>query len=324
MLTEQGGGVRSVNPEWEAANPPSIEAPGQITTPWEADVERRRAVVKMLPTSFRTYRLPTIGTGRAIRIVGSAPHPQRVLLEPFISVPSPPSVAPALFGVPIISASSGELNGPNRNVVGAGVPSGTVPIRSSTVFTLAPEQALWAAADTTIGPGILAVSVSQMIPVPTDPAMQEQLAQQSPNASFRNYRMPVFGLQEPIRIVPASNRPQRVILSKRFSDIQVVPPPAPERDIFLPVRVSSSASEFTIGRGPSTITDQANPSGAYFIQGGTRTLILAPDQPLYAILDRPVSPLIEPSRQFLSVSAYETNPLYPRGATGVPGPINRE
>ncbi len=243
----------------------------------------------MRPTAFLTRDLPAQGT-EAIRIVGAAPYSQRVRLEAVFRG----AAMPPFPGTPLIAYSPNELTIPD--------PTPAWAISIFRQFTVAPGQALYAAANLPGGtaPVGLAISISALIPYGT-----EEVGKDS-RVTYRTHTLPIVGTQA-IRIAAATPHAQRVVLTSETVSITMFP------DVF--IRLTSSANNLALPPNPAF----ASPGGAYGYRGGVRVFILAPRQPLYAAIDPGIG-----APFFLSVSAQELAPGDPRGATGIPGPDGAE
>jgi hypothetical protein len=209
------------------------------------------------------------------------------------------------FGNPFIRAliaySPNELSIPSA-VIPAGAISlngvGSPVQRGIAVFIVAPDQPLFAIADRNLGGAIsvLSVSVSQVVPVPTNARQIAALSAEGKPTSFRTYVLPA-PIPAGIPIASTSRRPLRVVI--RAND--------------LTLRITTQSNEIAVVGPP--------PSGAYRMgPRATRTFILAPNQFFSAGRDA-AGVGVDPT---FSVSTSETNPLLPRGATGIPGPDAQE
>lgn len=239
-------------------------------------------VVKMHPTSFRTYRVFAAGTpGRpAIQIVGAAPYPQRVVVlnrDP--------------LSIIFVAFSPNEMN----IAPGAGaIPAGAFGLFANDVqeFAVAPGQGVYAAGDGAVALQFISVSASAAIPPGKGKRPEGRGVLPT---TFRTFTLRPSGVAgAATQVASASKNPQRVVITGE--------------PLATNIRVTSSSNEL---ESPGV----AAPSGAYAFDAaaGAQTLVLAPDQPLFATLD-PTSPVFR-----ASVSVSEIDPYAERGATGIPG-----
>jgi len=236
-------------------------------------------VVSMEPTTFRTYSLNQLGApSAAIRVVQSSPNYQRVvLLQPQSGLGA------------IVSESAEELDfqGPPLSFI-RGEAYRLAPFIPN-ILVLGPHQSLVAVTTSAVIPRI-SVSVSAEIP----PAPKIFPTIKDP-AFFRTFRVPFIGTPT-IRIVPATDLPQRVVINH------------------------SGGTFFSSAPNELSTPGMINPGEAFESSGSlTLTFLLAPGQALYAAQN------LGPGQDVrLSVSASKLDLPSLRGPTGIPGPDGEE
>jgi hypothetical protein len=194
-----------------------------------------------------------------------------------------------------VSVESNELDIP----FGLIPSSGTFQAPTS-ILTLPPDQALFAAG-AVVGAAV-SVSVSQVIPYPRTPNEWRAIERPPHQTLLHQHALRPTGTPTSARrIAAAQERPLRVVVSRRTAAGFV--------------RLTSEPNELS--------TAGAGVSGAYGFVFGTRIFILAPGQVLFAAADPGA---VDPGgvAPVLSVSVEEIDPIYPYGATGIPGPDGAE
>jgi hypothetical protein len=288
--------MSEIRSHWEPfEDAPGIEPPGESPRgSWEPaghdPLYRREGKIELLPSSFRRFTVPINGN----RIVGPAPYAQRVVLI------SRGGTAPVSVGSSFNDVGS-DFDIPTPEGLQRTGSFGVIP-PGPNVFALAPNQVLFGA-----GRGFpTGVSVS-ISPIIIEPTYSYKEMEWMPTG-LRTYTLRTTGTRDAaIRIVPASNRPQRVI-----------------------VRAEPTATRISITPSPSELTETPfgavpEPSGAFTFDAESPTgvptgpiaFVASPRQALYASVGAG-----SPVRR-LSVSVSEIPALCVRPASK-PRPSNNE
>jgi hypothetical protein len=234
----------------------------------------------MEPTTFRTYSLNLGGApNAAIRVVRKAAHYQRVVLFQDTGTTGA-----------LVSTSAAELDLAGPVFAGEAF---TLSPQTVQVLVVGPGQHLVAVGTSIVVPTRLSVSISAEIPPP--PKIFPEIKDP---AFFRTFTPSIIGT-DAIRIVPASNLPQRVVIDNPIAGTQIF--------------IASMAAELGIV--------QAIPGDAFTItapapNGIAATFILAPEQALHAAQTAAGS--------LLGVHASKLDLPALRGPTGIPGPDGEE